>query len=268
MQPSQLYLELADYYDQRGEAQSRDRFLVLAADAAMTAGDHTEAEHLRQRLLSLNPHHLLKPFKSFEEALKSRDVTDYINALRRRHPADQVTNLVESTVRPTTPPARIVEPGPHLHVPPPQPVRVEPVPIQRPVEVYQMRPPEEPAPTTIKPRPVPAPPSLPGAPANPGRPRPVAEARSSPQSLPPLPLSPEPSRTRAPSPFRPEPVPLPHPSVPVYQGIRMAPTPGAWLCSVLYVLFLVGGIGLAIYSLGRVFLPADLVDFTVFPRGE
>ena len=61
-----------------------------------------EAEHLRQRLRrSLNPHHLLKPFKSFEEALKSRDVTDYINALHsdaiRR---SQVANLVEkSTVR-------------------------------------------------------------------------------------------------------------------------------------------------------------------------
>src|SRR3954453_10161227 len=99
MQPSELYLELADYYDQRGEAQSRDRFLVLAADAAKTAGDANEAEHLRQRLLSVNPHHLLKPFKSFEEALKSRDVTDYINALRRRHPADQVASLVQSTIR-------------------------------------------------------------------------------------------------------------------------------------------------------------------------
>ncbi len=82
MELSELYLELSDYYDHRGEAQSRDRFMVLAADAALRGGDPEEAEHLRQRLLTLNPHHLLKPFKSFEDAQKSRDVSDYVNALR------------------------------------------------------------------------------------------------------------------------------------------------------------------------------------------
>jgi hypothetical protein len=275
MQPSELYLELANHYDQRGEAQSRDRFLVLAADAAMTAGDATEAEQLRQRLLSLNPHHLLKPFRSFEEALKSRDVTDYINALRRRHPTDQVAGLVQSTTRAAPQPAAASEPKPHLHVPPPQPepkphlhvpppqpVKVEPAP--RPVEVYRMRPPDEPPPTTVRPRAVPPPPPLPNLPAKTARPRPVVESKA----LPPLPVAAEASRPRTPSPFRPEPLPLPRPSVPVYQGIRLAPTPGAWLCSVLFFVLLVGGLGLTALALGRVFLPADLVNFTFLPNRE
>jgi hypothetical protein len=59
-----------------------------------------------------------------------------------------------------------------------------------------------------------------------------------------------------------------HPSVPVYQGIRMVATPGAWLCSVLFVLLLVGGVGLTMYSLGRVFLPAELVDLSFLPHRE
>lgn len=268
MQPGPLYLELAEHYDQRGEAQSRDRFLVLAADAALAAGDVNEAEHLRQRLLSVNPHHLLKPFKSFEEALKSRDVSDYISALRRRHPADQIAGLVASTVRPAADAARNPAPGPHLHVPPAQPTRAEAAAEHRPVEVYRLRPTEEPAPTSIKPRPVPPPPPLPTPPAKPARLRAAPEPKSLPHSLPPLPLPPEPSRARASSPFRPQPIPLAQPSTPVYQGIRMAATPGAWLCSVLFFVLLVGGVGLTVYSLGRVFLPAEVFNLNFIPNRE
>jgi hypothetical protein len=262
MQSSELYLELADYYDQRGEAQSRDRFLVLAADAARTDGDANEAEQLRQRLLALNPHHLLKPFKSFDEALKSRDVTDYINALRRRHPADQVASLVQSMVHATPKTAAAPERDVHLHVPEPQSSKPEPAP--RPVEVYRMRPPDEPAPTAIKARPVPSPPPLPNPPASTGRPRLTADSRS----LPPLPLPVEPFRERSPAPFRLHPVSVPQPAVPVYQGARMAPTPGARLCSVLFLLVLVAGAGLLVYSLGRVFLPAELVNTSFIPTRE
>jgi hypothetical protein len=268
MQPTELYLELSDYYDQRGEAQSRDRFLVLAADAAMTAGDREEAERLRQRLLSLNPHHLLKPFTSFEDALKSRDVSDYINALRRRHPADQVATLVESTVRSQANRAPQADATPHLHVPPPPAARPEPTAAPRPVEVYRLRPTEEPPATTARPRPGSASPNIPAQPANPGRFRPAPSPQSAPVSLPPLPLPHEPARAQAPSPFRPPPLPMSQPAIPVYQGIRMAATPGAWLCSFLFALVLVGGVGLAVYSLGRVFLPAELVNLNFIPARE
>jgi hypothetical protein len=268
MELTQLYLELSDYYDQRGEAQSRDRFLVLAADAAMNAGDREEAEQLRQRLLSLNPHHLLKPFKSFEEALKSRDVMDYINALRRRHPAEQVAELVETTVRQKANRAGAPDSAPHLHIPPPQPPRSEPPSGRRPAESYHLRPTEEPPPTTIRPRPIPPPLTNPNPPASPARSRPVASAQNAPKSLPPLPLSPEPARPEVASPFRPLRNQTSQPTIPVYQGIRMATTPGAWLCSILFVGLLIGGIGITVYSLGRVLLPRELVPANFLPSRE
>ena len=57
-----VYRELADWYERQRQPQMRDRFLVLAADAAQTAGRADEAERLRLRLLKVNPHHMLKPY--------------------------------------------------------------------------------------------------------------------------------------------------------------------------------------------------------------
>ena len=41
-----VYQELAEAYDRRGEAQMRDRFLVLAADAAFSGRRKDDAERL------------------------------------------------------------------------------------------------------------------------------------------------------------------------------------------------------------------------------
>jgi hypothetical protein len=268
MDHAELYLELSDYYDHRGEAQSRDRFMVLAADAAMNAGDREEAEHLRQRLLALNPHHLLKPFKSFEEALKSRDVTDYISALRRRHPPEQVAKLVETTIGQKSNRADEPESVPHLRMPQAPPTRIEPVSGHGPADVFRVRPTDDPPPTTIRPRPVPPPPSIPSLPSNPVRMRPAPSGQSTPLGLPPLPLQPEPTRASLSSPYRPAPNQSSTPFIPVYQGIRLPATPGSWLCSALFILLLIGGLGLAVYSLGRVFLPAELVNLRLSPSRE
>ncbi len=91
-----VYQELATHYDSRGEPQVRDRFLVLAADAASTAGRPDDAERLRQRLLQLNPHHMLKPYSSWSQALQSQDVRSYIEGLRRTYPPSSAENLLES----------------------------------------------------------------------------------------------------------------------------------------------------------------------------
>ena len=88
------YRELAEIYEARGEAQMRDRFLVLAADAALTAGKPEEAERLRGSLLRHNPHHLLKPYASLAEAMKSADIRNYIAALRRSHPFERAEHLL------------------------------------------------------------------------------------------------------------------------------------------------------------------------------
>ena len=45
--------ELADWDERQGLDQLRDRFLVLAADAALSGGNAVEAERLRGRLLEL-----------------------------------------------------------------------------------------------------------------------------------------------------------------------------------------------------------------------
>jgi hypothetical protein len=89
------YSELAENYDRQGQAQMRDRFLVLAADAALSAGRSEEADRIRHRLLQANPHHLLKPYASFGEAMRSADVQNYVSALRRSHPYEKAEHLLE-----------------------------------------------------------------------------------------------------------------------------------------------------------------------------
>src|SRR5260370_20385607 len=91
-----VYRELAEIYESQGQAQMRDRFLVLAADAALTAGRPEEAERLREVLLQHNPHHLLKPYANLGEALKSSDIRNYVAALRRSHPYERAEHLLET----------------------------------------------------------------------------------------------------------------------------------------------------------------------------
>ena len=76
-----IYKELADWHERQGQPQMRDRFLVLAADAAQAAGRPAEADLLLARLLRSNPHHMLRPFASFGQALASTDIQNYVGEL-------------------------------------------------------------------------------------------------------------------------------------------------------------------------------------------
>ena len=89
-----VYKELADRYEKHHQPPMRDRFLVLAADAALLANRPDEAETLRLRLLRLNPHHMLKPFASFTQALKAPDVLTYIKDLHVNYPANVAEDLL------------------------------------------------------------------------------------------------------------------------------------------------------------------------------
>ncbi|HYT91792.1 MAG TPA: hypothetical protein VEL76_23965, partial [Gemmataceae bacterium] len=89
-----IYGDLAEMYDRQGQLRQRDWFLVLAADAALTAGKTNESDRLLARLLSLNPHHFLKPFGSFAEALRSPDVQGYVGNLRRNYPPAKAAELL------------------------------------------------------------------------------------------------------------------------------------------------------------------------------
>jgi hypothetical protein len=89
------YEALAHWYERQGQAKQRDWFLVLAADRALASGQAEEAERLRGQLLQANPHHLLKPFASFAEALKSPDVQGYVADLRRLYPPETAEQLLQ-----------------------------------------------------------------------------------------------------------------------------------------------------------------------------
>jgi hypothetical protein len=105
-----LYEDLATLSDRQGQPQMHDRFLVLAADAAMSGGREDEAERVRRRLLQHNPHHLLKPYRSFAEAMQAPDVVSYVVALRRSHPVDASRQLRESLLKDIGPLALEEEP--------------------------------------------------------------------------------------------------------------------------------------------------------------
>jgi hypothetical protein len=90
------YQALAEGYDRQAQPQMRDRFLVLAAHAAFTSGQPAEADKLQSRLLKCNPHHLLRPYSSFAEAMNSLDVQNYIGALARSHPPERMLTLLAS----------------------------------------------------------------------------------------------------------------------------------------------------------------------------
>src|SRR5215469_15808236 len=105
----QVYKELADWYERQGQSAMRDRFLILAAEAAFSAGKADEAERLRQRLLQGNPHHMLKPFNSFAQALQSTNVQIYIHDLQVNYPPETAENLLRSLRGGTPPPSPLGE---------------------------------------------------------------------------------------------------------------------------------------------------------------
>ncbi len=243
------YEDLAHIYDRQGQPKLRDWFLVLAADAAFTAGLETEAERLRVQLLSYNPHHLLKPFVSFVEALHSPDIQSYIADLRRTYPPEAAEQLLE-THRPggygaspaeETPSSREAGQGGstyHGNTPGEEP------------QIYRLangatesRPASPPARTTASPRPpAPAPRTAHSTPAPPARP-----------ARPPL---------RQPSPLlqewnsRPQPLNVPEDQPSAAAGTVGAPA-GAWVATVLFGLVFLAGLAVTVYTLAQPFVPPE-----------
>jgi hypothetical protein len=93
-----IYAELAKFCHDSGRFQERDRFLILAADSAWSAGAIDQAEQLRSRILEYNPNHLLKPYPSFDEALKSPDIQAYVQQLRRGYPQERAVAMLKEFV--------------------------------------------------------------------------------------------------------------------------------------------------------------------------
>jgi hypothetical protein len=92
----EIYEELAERSHRNGDARQRDICLALAADTALANGRFSEAERLRRRLLEYSPHNLLSPFGSFNEAMLSRDIRDYLADLRRQFPPEKAERVMAS----------------------------------------------------------------------------------------------------------------------------------------------------------------------------
>lgn len=166
-QTYRIYKELAERESDRGAEQLRDRFLVLAADAALTAGLAEEAEHLSDLLVQVNPTHMLKPFTSFGEAMKSAEVANYVADLRRTYPPEEASRLLQSLHGP----AAAEEKPKHeeklekVEKSRPEPDASVPLPFKQPEPLPELAPPMIPPP--YRPEPAPslpeeeeAPPSL------------------------------------------------------------------------------------------------------------
>lgn len=95
MNPIDIYQQVAEAYQTQGKYQERDRFLVLALDAAQNCGQTSLAEQLRKRLLELNPNHLIKPYPSSAAALQSPNFITYVSQLRKNFPANKAQSLLQ-----------------------------------------------------------------------------------------------------------------------------------------------------------------------------
>ncbi len=244
-QTFRTYQELAALYAQQGQAQLRDRFLVLAADALHTAGRTEEAERMRGRLLQANPHHLLKPFASLDEAMKTTDVKNYVTGLRRTYPPEKAVELLESLrnggeEKPAEPPQAPLSTA--------RPERVPPQAAADALKVYRFQ--DEVDPEAPLPRTRPEPTSRP-VPREPERPAPAARpVRAARPTQPAYPI-----RTAGAAPVW-QPARPPGTLNPPYPEVDSAePAAGAWVATALFWLLLLASLALAGFTLAGPFLP-------------
>lgn len=95
MTSTELYQQVADAYHAQNKYQERDRFLVLALDAAQSGGQSNLAEQIRQKLLELNPNHLIKPYSSSAAALQAPNFITYLSQLRKNFPPVKAQSLLQ-----------------------------------------------------------------------------------------------------------------------------------------------------------------------------
>lgn len=223
-----VYRELAEHYEQIGQASMRDRFLMLAADAALQAGLSDEAERLRQLLLAGSRHHMLRPYNSFAEAASVPDVQTYLDDMRANYPLSQARDLLVA-LRSAQGPAPAAAPAqaPTRPIPPTAPLldmnaaartaRIDSQPI------YKVRD-EDP-------------------PAQPARPRS--------QPLPGRKAAPVPTTQAVPAPV--EPTPRRRPAPPAKPARRS----GGWFSVTLSAIVLTALLALTAFVLARPFLPTE-----------
>jgi hypothetical protein len=240
-----VYEDLAQWYERQGQAKLRDWFLVLAADAALAAGRADEAERLRGRLLHVNPHHLLRPFDSFADALKSPDVQGYVVDLRRTYPPQAAEQLLQEQRQQSGETVADDKAG--------RPLGVAADREETEVQVFRLEAGLEEPRSAPPPRPTAAPrPALKPSPAS----LPASVERPPPRPVPPPPSARPRLPTSVPAPWTLPPAPAPEPQSPA-PGEGTDPT-STWVSGVLFCLVLMGGLALVAYVLLRPLLAMDL----------
>lgn len=269
-----VYRDLAAWYDRARDYPMRDRFLVLAASEALSGGLTEEAERIRLRLLQANPHHLLKPYASIQQALVAPDVKLYVNDLRVNYPLPVAQQLLAALQAGQVPPPNSefapasspdVDLGNELGLAPT---------VQTGLRMFagpESEQEEDVAMTAPLPPQFAAPPTLPPRPATPPRPEPPPPKMSLPRPSPappaPAPALPPPAQPRPSSWVPPTPQPVPGPpangSPAAVSPAAQTQTPAApgespasvWVSLVLFLVVVGGGLALAAYVLVRPLLP-------------
>ena len=77
------FVKLAGLSQEKQQLGPRDKFLVLAAEAACQAGWPPVAERCRELVLAHNPVHMLKRFPSFVEACRDDGFRTYLRQTER-----------------------------------------------------------------------------------------------------------------------------------------------------------------------------------------
>lgn len=268
---TQLYARLAETYHGKGRYQERDRFFMLAADTAWTAGDPEEAEAIRRRILEFNPNHLLRPYQSFAEAIQTADMMAYIQQLRRGYPPSRAEELLRGLEGSAGPKVRTDDAAGYL--PPALGVTLKP----EAMPTWSTRSAEQPKFIDL-PKPAPPPPPPPPRPA----PLPAREPEPPPADAEPFDFKAEPIPFAPPvmkAPPAPTPIPPPAPMhlLPPSQRIatdalryppanepqiRVVPEPdeppvfaaSAWVGGLMFIGLLVASLALAAYMFVRPFV--------------
>jgi len=242
-----VYKELADWFERQGQPAMRDRFLILAAEAAFSSGKPDEAERLRQRLLQANPHHMLKPFSSFAQAMQSSNVQIYIHDLQTNYPPETALGLLQNRPGDAEKTTAIPTTAPLIEISDEQTL-----PLENTVESLKVYPLREDPPATPPPAPS-VPPTHLNRPSRPktSSPPPAEKRPAHPSTL--NPPAPRP-QTGSPRPARPAVVSESSAS-PVHP--ESATPSGAWLTLLLFGMTVTAGLALALYTLARPFVPAS-----------
>lgn len=94
-----VYLQVARISERRRKTMARDRFLLLAATAAVELGLGDVADRCREKILLHNPGHLVRRFDSLRAAVGDPGYEALVAQLRRKYPFERVEFLL-SRVKP------------------------------------------------------------------------------------------------------------------------------------------------------------------------